>query len=598
MNGGTLYAVEIDARKALDRWLTSRRDAFEQIAIRGTWLDADDVSKLLKLSLPGIDEVAALIEIARFAADRRFQFIVVDTAPTGHTLRMLAMPEVLQRVAYAFDRMQAKHRVIVQALTGNYTGDSTDRLIAEIDREGRSLEGLLRDPDTTRVSWVSLPEPMSVDETKAAIAALAAANIPLTDVIVNRVTPAPLEPCRWCDGRRILERQAMARLRSRLSPGTAIEVAARVPEPRGVRTLGRIGREIETNRSMSSHKAAASGAIRPYVAERHPEHVRKNGALGSELPRLLLFGGKGGVGKTTCAAAVALMLARQHRKSVLLLSTDPAHSLGDVLGQRLGDTPARIHGAPPRLRVREIDAPRQLDRIRTRYATSIDALFDRLVNRASNGVRVDATSDRAAMHGLIELAPPGIDELAAVIDVVEAMRTDAVDTIVIDTAPTGHALRLLEMPELVHNWTKALMAILLKYQPIAGLGEFAPLLVNLSQGLGRLRALLTDQVSTGFVVVTRAAILPREETLDLVERLNRLHVRVPAVVVNAVGRGTCARCRSEARIEQTEIARMARDVPRQAAMITAPAQLPPPHGPVALARWQGRWRVHSRRSVR
>jgi arsenite-transporting ATPase len=591
VKGGPLYAVEIDARKALDRWLAPRRDALEQIALRGTWLDAEDVSKLLTLSLPGIDEVAALIEIARFSADPRFEFIVIDTAPTGHTLRMLAMPETLQRIAHAFDRMQGKHRMIAEALTGSYLADESDTLIAEIDREGRSLEALLRDPEATRVSWVSLPEPMSVDETASAATSLAEAKIPLTDVIVNRVTPAPAAPCRWCDGRRVLEYQATARLRSRLPGVSTIEVTARVPEPRGIPTLRRIGREIADAHPLRTGRTTRSGVSRPYVADTQVTRVPIGDGFGIDSLRLVLFGGKGGVGKTTCAAAVAVRLASVERKSVLLLSTDPAHSLADVLGQPVGDDPQRVRGAPASLLVREIDAPRELDRMRTRYARSIDALFDRVAGASTGGVHVDLTADREALHGLIELAPPGIDELAAVIDVVEAMRTEAVDTIVIDTAPTGHALRLLEMPELVHDWTKALMAILLKYQPVAGLEAFAPLLVRLSQGLGRLRTALTDRVNTGFVVVTRAAALPHEETRDLIDRLNRLHVAMPALVVNAVGRGTCARCRSEERIEQTHIRSMARDIPRHAAMIIAPAQLPPPHGPAALARWHGLWRV-------
>jgi arsenite-transporting ATPase len=587
-----LYAVEIDAGKALDRWLASRRDALEQIALRGTWLDAEDVSKLLALSLPGIDEVAALIEIARFSADPKFQFIVIDTAPTGHALRMLAMPETLQRIAHAFDRMQGKHRMIAEALTGSYRADQSDTLIADIDREGRSLEALLRDPEATRVSWVSLPEPMSVDETASAAAALAEANIPLTGVIVNRVTPPPAAPCRWCDGRRVLEYQATARLRSRLPGVSAIEVAARVPEPRGIPTLRRIGREIAEAHPLRTRRTTASRVIRPYVADTQATGLPIDHGFGIESLRLVLVGGKGGVGKTTCAAAVALRLARVERKSVLLLSTDPAHSLADVLGQPVGDDPQPVRGAPASLLVRAIDARGELDRMRTRYARSIDALFDRVAGASTTGVHVDMTADREALHGLIELAPPGIDELAAVIDV--AMRTDAVDTIVIDTAPTGHALRLLEMPELVHDWTKALMAILLKYQPVAGLEAFAPLLVTLSQGLGRLRAALTDRVNTGFVVVTRAAALPHEETRDLIDRLDRLHVGISALVINAVGRGTCARCRSEARVEQTHIRSLARDIPRQAAMVIAPAQLPPPHGPAALARWHGLWRVPAR----
>ena len=90
----------------------------EQIALRGTWLDQEDVARLLRLSLPGIDELAALLEIARAGRSRRFDLIVVDTAPTGHTLRMLAMPETLGGLARVFHRMQAKHRVLVEALKG------------------------------------------------------------------------------------------------------------------------------------------------------------------------------------------------------------------------------------------------------------------------------------------------------------------------------------------------------------------------------------------------------------------------------------------------------------------------------------------------
>jgi arsenite-transporting ATPase len=162
---------------------------------------------------------------------------------------------------------------------------------------------------------------------------------------------------------------------------------------------------------------------------------------------------------------------------------------------------------------------------------------------------------------------------------------------VIDTAPTGHALRLLEMPVLVQDWTKALMSILLKYQPLAGIEQFGPALVTLSQGLGRLRALLADPSKTSFIVVTRGAALPREETADLLRQLARLNIDVPTVVVNAVGRGTCRRCRSEARIEQRHINAMRRGIPRRASIVIAPAELPPPQGATSLRRWAKQWTI-------
>ena len=96
-------------------------------------------------------------------------------------------------------------------------------------------------------------------------------------------------------------------------------------------------------------------------------------------------------------------------------------------------------------------------------------------------------------------------------DALEGADTGEASLVVMDTAPSGHALRLLEMPALVQDWARALMSILLKYQPVTGVGELGAVLLRLSQGLGRLRALLTDPGARSFVAVTRAAALPRAE---------------------------------------------------------------------------------------
>jgi arsenite-transporting ATPase len=372
-----------------------------------------------------------------------------------------------------------------------------------------------------------------------------------------------------------------------------IGVAARDTEPCGVRALARIGMEIDSGRTVpTTSRLRAVRSTYPTFTARFAS-LRPARLFQPTEARLLLFGGKGGVGKTTCAAAAALAIAAATAGQVLLLSTDPAHSLGDVLAQRIGDRSRRIRGGPANLRAREIDASRELDRVRVRYAQSIDALFDRLAGGGRSGaVHVDASHDREAMHGLIDLAPPGIDELVAIIDVVERIHDDRVQTLVIDTAPTGHALRLLEMPQLVHEWIKALMSILLKYQPVAGLDDFAPALVALSRGLGRLRALLADGATTSFIVVTRGAALPREETRDLIGQLTRMNVHVPTVLINAVGRGTCRRCRSQTAIEQKHLKAMRRDIPRATAMVIAPAEMPPPIAADTLRRWQHRWMLY------
>ena len=200
------------------------------------------------------------------------------------------------------------------------------------------------------------------------------------------------------------------------------------------------------------------------------------------------------------------------------------------------------------------------------------------------------------MHGLIDLAPPGLDELAATIEITDAISGDASiwDLAIVDTAPTGHALRLLEMPALVHDWVRTLMTILLKYQPVTGLGDLGALLVKLSRGITRFRTLLANPASTRFVVVTRAAALPRVESVRLVRRLERLKINVPAVIVNAVGRGTCDRCKRAASTELGELAALRRQLPQASGrtLITAGTVVPPPHGVASLERWQrSGWRI-------
>jgi arsenite-transporting ATPase len=303
--------------------------------------------------------------------------------------------------------------------------------------------------------------------------------------------------------------------------------------------------------------------------------------------RWLLFGGKGGVGKSTCAAATALDLAtRAPAKRVLLLSMDPAHSLGDVFGAPLGDRARPVPGGPPNLQVREIDAAAEMARFREKYVAAVDEAFA--------GIARSAGGDQAAFRELIDLAPPGIDEVIAVAEVAEALVESKghYDVVVTDTAPTGHALRLLQTPAVLREWTQALMAILLKYREIVGAGPLASLLVQLSKRLRGLQAILSDAAQARFVVVTRAAALPAAESAGLIASLRELGIAVQAVIVNAVGAGSCGRCRAAARAQAEEIARLRRTAGGAGgyAIIEAPAGMPPPHGAAALAAWGLGWR--------
>jgi arsenite-transporting ATPase len=155
-------------------------------------------------------------------------------------------------------------------------------------------------------------------------------------------------------------------------------------------------------------------------------------------------------------------------------------------------------------------------------------------------------------------------------------------------------LRLLEMPALVHDWVKAIMAILLKYQPAVGLGRLGATLLRLSQGLGRLRTLLQDASRTRFAVVTRAASLPRAETIRLLARLRKASIPASLVIVNAVGAGTCPWCRAEGRRQQKEVLALSGELIRRRGekplLLLAPGVVPPPSGCADLHAFLGEWR--------
>ena len=591
-----LFAANVDGAAAFARWLAPRRELLAAIAVRGTYLDDEDVARLLKLSLPGIDEVIGLLEIVRMVRESAepFDRVVVDTAPTGHTLRLLAAPSLLGKVAALLNSLQEHHRTVVSALRGSYRTDDADSLIVELDRDGDALAALLRDRESTTITWVTLPEPMALEETADALTALEAGGIHVARLIVNRVTAPPPQPCAWCEGRMRFEARAVAPVTRRFAGREILAMPELAKEPRGVSALRSAGRFL----SPWTPPAFPDPPGRRLRAENLPpeggSYSRAQSNSGKILPsslenlppglKILLLGGKGGVGKSTCAAATALDLAGTKR--VLLLSTDPAHSLGDVFGARLDNAPREIPGGPPTLHVREIDAASEMDRFRRKYVQAVDDAFARIARTAGG--------DQAAFRELIDLAPPGIDEVIAIADVAETITEGkgGYDLVVADTAPTGHALRLLQTPAVLRDWTLALMAILLKYREIVGAGTLAQLLVQLSKRLRGLQDILADQSRCRFVIVTRAAVVPVHESLDLVDALRPIGIAAADVIVNAAGAGTCSRCAGALRAQAAAIAALRRGLGKKKpyAIIVTPAEIPPPHGATRLREWRRAWR--------
>jgi arsenite/tail-anchored protein-transporting ATPase len=252
--------------------------------------------------------------------------------------------------------------------------------------------------------------------------------------------------------------------------------------------------------------------------------------------RILFFGGKGGVGKTTCSSAVALAASRTGRR-VLLVSTDPAHSTSDIFEQSFTREEREIL---PNLFGLEIDAEFEAGRYVADVKAQVATLFSPAIIRAANR-QIDLA---ASMPGVADVAL--FDRLTQII----ASREPAYDLVVFDTAPTGHTVRLLQMPELLQTWIGALSAH--RRQAVirdletrvdeAGeaddqFDEPDPILVALErrrQRLDDVRARLTQRQSASFVLVLVPERLPIEETARAAASLRAAGIDVGSVIVNRV----------------------------------------------------------------
>jgi arsenite-transporting ATPase len=249
-----------------------------------------------------------------------------------------------------------------------------------------------------------------------------------------------------------------------------------------------------------------------------------------ESRRIVIFGGKGGVGKTTAAAAFALALARANReKKVLVFSTDPAHSLSDSFDEEIGESKHGIAGIE-NLDGMEIDPGKWFEDLKDRYRTWTDELFASL----SGGSRMEIKFDREAMRELVELTPPGIDEIAALGTISDLLDSERYHTIVLDTAPTGHLIRFLELPQVALSWIRTFMKLLLKYKDVMRADQVAEELVALSKSIKKVLALLTDAERCEFVGVAIPERMSLEETMDLAKSLERLDVPLRKLLINGV----------------------------------------------------------------
>ena len=242
--GAQLIAYEMNATLALERFREAHGKVLAEIAERGTLLDEDDINELLNLSLPGLDEVMSLFELSELDRDGKYAHVVVDTAPSGHTSRLLRLPEVFARMVHALDRMGEKHRYMVQHFARRkVVADEVELFLRDLTERIKSVRNLLYDPQETSFTLVTIPEAMSVRETQRYLELLREQDVPVTDLIINRVEQEH-DDCVYCRARVKSQKPWLQEIEKSFGDLRLHRVPLLAQEVRGVTQLEKIGTQI------------------------------------------------------------------------------------------------------------------------------------------------------------------------------------------------------------------------------------------------------------------------------------------------------------------------------------------------------------------
>lgn len=269
--------------------------------------------------------------------------------------------------------------------------------------------------------------------------------------------------------------------------------------------------------------------------------------------RWVFVGGKGGVGKTTCSSSIAVQLSRV-RRSVLIISTDPAHNLADAFAQPLSSSPTLVQG------------------FNNLYAMEIDPAAAQ--NKWTSSFSTASNSPLGEVQGLVQeltASIPGIDEAMSFAELMKQVDTMEYEVIVFDTAPTGHTLRLLGIPATLEKALDKVMALKGRFSGLlgrmqdmmggaaAGLGEEAILskLEEAHRAVSKVNKQFMDAAATTFVCVCIPEFLSVYETERLVQELANFKIDVRNIIINQVlmpdKDSNCSKCKARSKMQRKYI---------------------------------------------
>ncbi|MDR9770218.1 ArsA family ATPase [Acetomicrobium sp.] len=243
--------------------------------------------------------------------------------------------------------------------------------------------------------------------------------------------------------------------------------------------------------------------------------------------KYVFFGGKGGTGKTTCAAAFSLK-ASERGKRILLVSTDPAHSLSDIFDKTIGPKGAQILDNLFALEVDpEIEAKKYIEGVKRQLSGAVSSVVIDALQKQIDAAYMSPGSEEAAIF----------DKFIEVMEEAEK----SFDMVVFDTAPTGHTLRLLSLPKLLDLWINGLIEkrekALKLFQRASGVVKEDPILRILQKRktlFEKAWDVLSDHEKTAFVFVVTPERLSVFETERALKYLESSGIKAAGIVINGV----------------------------------------------------------------
>jgi arsenite-transporting ATPase len=234
----TLSAIEVVAEEALSSFKKEHHSGLKKLLETSTSLDNDDIEDMMTLSIPGIDEVMSFKTIIDFIEEGEYEKYVVDTAPTGHALRLISAPKLLDDWIKVAAKMRWKYRYMITSFSGSYQPDDVDTLLINLKKTVKRIESLLRDKSRCEFIPVCIPETMAIRETERFLVDLSKFGIIPQQIIVNNVMSN--HECEFCKARKAGQRQYLNEIAEKFSILNRVEVPKFAEEIKGLDTLNQL----------------------------------------------------------------------------------------------------------------------------------------------------------------------------------------------------------------------------------------------------------------------------------------------------------------------------------------------------------------------